>query len=622
MDFKVQNTECRMSQSCSPTTGHWPLVAVVCLLLALVSLSFGILGDDVGTSALPLLRTSAGPRPSAMGECFVGLADDATGIFWNPAGLGQSHNTEFFLSHQEWFQGFRDEYASVAMAAGGGRLGIGLVYSGTSDIEAWDADNMPAGDYGTHTGIGSVGYGHILGDKYYLGGNVKLLYDRLGSTNGYGGCLDLGFLARPREFLNVGISLQHLGWGMYYTNGVYRLPMTCRAGVALQRWGFRLMTEAEVPLWGSPSFHAGGEYSPFSAFAVRAGYRTGPQDIWTLGGLSGLSAGIGLNLGGFSIDYAYAPYGKLGQVHRLGIRTRATPRGFGTLQVRVMEAGTPYGMPAPVEFSGLRVLSRSANDDGKLELGKLAEGWLKLNVGLPGYLPAEESVYMKGDRDQSVTLLLIKQGAGTIWGMFMDAKTRQMLAGRILYRQVAGAGPVMASGELEVNPRDASYSLRGIAPGEYILRAFGPSEKYLPQTCTVAVETSMVVSHDFLFRGKASATLSLRGIMFDSARSEIRPADYAGLDVVGRSLQENPRLVIELGGYSDQLEEGGYQSEGSWTLAEARAVVVQKYLMAKFGIAQSRLRVQGYADLYPTANNSTPEGRALNRRVELFVIKE
>jgi outer membrane protein OmpA-like peptidoglycan-associated protein len=586
------------------------------------SLSFGILGDDAGTSALPLLRSSAGPRASAMGECFVGLADDATGIFWNPAGLGQSHNTEFFLSHQEWFQGIRDEYASVALAAGGGRLGIGLIYSGTSDIEAWDANNMPTGSYGTHTGIGSVGYGHVLGDKYFLGGNAKLLYDRLGETNGYGGCLDLGMLARPWSFLNVGVSFQHLGWGMYYTNGWYRLPMTCRAGLAVHRGGFRLMTEAELPLWASPSFHVGGEFSPFRAVAFRAGYRTGPQDIMTLGAMSGLSAGLGINLGWFSLDYAYAPYGKLGQVHRLGIRTRSTPRGFGVVRVRVMEAGTPYGLPAAVDFSGLRALSRRADDYGKLELGKLTEGWLKIDADMPGYVPGQESIYVKGDREQTVTLLLCKQGTGTIWGMLMDVKTRKMLAGRVLYRQIAGAGPEMASGELEVKSRDASYSLRGIMPGAYVLRAFGPSGDYLPQTCTVAVETSMVVSHDFLFKSKASATLSLSGIMFDSSRSEIRPADYARLDVVGRTLQENPGMVIELGGYADPLEEGGYQSENSWTLAEARAAIVQKYLMAKFGIAQSRLQIQGYADLYPTADNSTPEGRALNRRVELFVIKE
>jgi len=585
----------------------------VCLLFG--SLAFGWLGEDAGTSVLPLLRTSVGPRPSAMGECFVGLADDATGVYWNPAGLGQSRNTEFFLSHNEWFMGFRDEYASMAIAAGGGRLGIGLVYSGTSGIEAWDADNMPLGNYGTHTGFANVAYGHSVGENCFLGGSAKFLYDKLGWVSGYGGCADFGFLARPWKFLGAGISFQNLGWGMYYSNGTYRLPMTCRAGLSVQQWGFRLLTEAEVPLWGRPCFHFGGEYVPFSALAIRAGYRTGPQDIASLGSMSGMSLGMGLNIGGFSLDYAFAPYGKLGQVHRLGIRTRAMPRGYGTFRIRVLEAGSPYGVPADVEFTGLRTEARTADDDGKYELTKLTEGWLKFTASLPGYVPVTESAYIKGDREQAIALSLRKQGVGTVWGMFIDAATKQSIAGRILY-----VGP--KSGELIVSASDASYALRGMPDGEYVLRSFGPSAAYFPQTCTVRVETSMVVSHDFLFAPKLSATLKLKGVLFDSGSVEIRSTSYAALDELGTVLRENENLVLELAGYTDPLEEGSYQSVSSWRLSDARAEAVQKYLTTKFDIAPERLKIQGYADLYSVAPNNTADGRARNRRVELFVLKE
>jgi outer membrane protein OmpA-like peptidoglycan-associated protein len=603
------------SAICNPQSAIPSLLPFALALLLPCSLSFGFLGDDAGTSVLPLLRTSVGPRASAMGDCFVALSDDATGVFWNPAGLGQSLNAEYFLAHNQWFQGFHDEFASLAAAAGGGRLGLGLVYSGVSGIESWDADNMQIGKYSTYTGIGSIGYGHRVADGYFIGGTARFLYDRLDWVNGFGGCLDLGFLARPLKFLSAGIALQNLGWGMYYSNATYRLPMLCRAGVSLEKWDFRLVADAEVPLWSSPCFHVGGEFTPISVIAFRAGYRTGPQDISTLGGLSGLSAGLGLNLGGFSLDYAFAPYGKLGFVHRLGIRARAVPRGYGTIRVRVFEAGVPYGVPAKLEFSGPSAATRAARDDGKAELTRLTEGWLKVKASLEGFVPATDSVYVKGDREQNVVLTLHRPGAGVIWGMFIDAATRQTLAGRIQY-----TGPV--SGGLDVSDRDASYSLRGMSGGSYVLTAFGPSADYIPQTCTVSVETSLVVSHDFMLSRKLSATLALNGVVFDSGSAEIRKDAYAHIDELGQALQNHSNLVIELSGYADQAEAGGTQTQVGWMLSEARAQAVAYYLATRFGISDKRLQVRGYADMYPAGSNNLPAGRAKNRRVELSVIRE
>jgi hypothetical protein len=67
--------------------------------IILFILNFG--SGDVGTTVFPLLKIGPGPRAAAMGEGFIGLSDDATACYWNPAGLAQLNNFETFLSHQD-----------------------------------------------------------------------------------------------------------------------------------------------------------------------------------------------------------------------------------------------------------------------------------------------------------------------------------------------------------------------------------------------------------------------------------------------------------------------------------------------------------------------------------------
>ena len=124
---------------------------------------------------------------------------------------------------------------------------------------------------------------------YYVGGTARFLYDRLGTETGTGVCADLGFLGRPWPFLSAGLTAQNLGWGMRYAAGYYRLPTCFRLGAALRQEEFNVATDFDVPLSGSFSLHIGGEYLPIPALALRAGYRTGLEDLSLHGSISGLS---------------------------------------------------------------------------------------------------------------------------------------------------------------------------------------------------------------------------------------------------------------------------------------------------------------------------------------------
>ena len=109
-------------------------------------------------------------------------------------------------------------------------------------------------------------------------------------------------------------------------------------------------------------------------------------------------------------------------------------------------------------------------------------------------------------------------------------------------------------------------------------------------------------------------------IAFDSGRAVIKKDFMKLLDKIGRLLQKGEYLV-EISGHTDNipLKKGRSSFKSNWSLSAARAVGVVEYLIAKFDIPPGRLAAVGYAYGQPVATNKTPEGRALNRRVEFKI---
>ena len=104
----------------------------------------------------------------------------------------------------------------------------------------------------------------------------------------------------------------------------------------------------------------------------------------------------------------------------------------------------------------------------------------------------------------------------------------------------------------------------------------------------------------------------VKGLLFDFNKADIKPKYYKNLDEVVRVLKANPGLKVEIQGHTDNIGSAGYNMK----LSLRRAQAVANYLI-KHGISPSRLKVKGYGFTRPVASNDTPEGRALNRRVQL-----
>ncbi len=109
----------------------------------------------------------------------------------------------------------------------------------------------------------------------------------------------------------------------------------------------------------------------------------------------------------------------------------------------------------------------------------------------------------------------------------------------------------------------------------------------------------------------------LRGIHFEFDQANLLVDSYTMLEKLYRFLKDNPKLCVEIGGHTDWVASDGYNME----LSTRRADAVRNYLI-KHGISPSKIIAKGYGESVPIASNKTDEGRALNRRIELTILKK
>ncbi|QBQ53251.1 OmpA family protein [Nitrosococcus wardiae] len=109
-----------------------------------------------------------------------------------------------------------------------------------------------------------------------------------------------------------------------------------------------------------------------------------------------------------------------------------------------------------------------------------------------------------------------------------------------------------------------------------------------------------------------SQPVVLKGVHFAFDSAALAPEAEKILNQVAESLQANPDIEVIIEGYTDSIGSAAYNQR----LSQLRAESAMNYLVSQ-GVEQSRLKAVGYGEKRPIATNSTKEGRAQNRRVEL-----
>jgi hypothetical protein len=189
-------------------------------------------------------------------------------------------------------------------------------------LTGYDDSGNQLGNYTPSSYGFDVGWGAKVLDRLSAGLALKGAVQGIDGTNydAYGA--DLGVLWMPADGLRVGLTGTNLGPQV----AGFSLPATLRLG------GSQLLSLApsnRLLLAVSGSWEPqGANYLQFGVedrflplLALRAGYQASLQEN-QIDGVTGLSLGLGLDIRGFSLDYAFLPYGELGTAQRLSLAYR------------------------------------------------------------------------------------------------------------------------------------------------------------------------------------------------------------------------------------------------------------------------------------------------------------
>jgi OmpA-OmpF porin, OOP family len=108
----------------------------------------------------------------------------------------------------------------------------------------------------------------------------------------------------------------------------------------------------------------------------------------------------------------------------------------------------------------------------------------------------------------------------------------------------------------------------------------------------------------------------LNNLFFDFDSADLKPESFTELDKVLAFLKENPSLVVEISGHTDNMGSRQY----NLALSERRAQSIVAYLSRSIPVV--RLKSKGFGPDFPIAENDSEEGRSKNRRSEMKILEK
>ncbi|MEJ1965460.1 MAG: OmpA family protein [Gammaproteobacteria bacterium] len=240
----------------------------------------------------------------------------------------------------------------------------------------------------------------------------------------------------------------------------------------------------------------------------------------------------------------------------------------------------------------------------------------------PGTLPGVSAAVIEDLRSRGTAALTVLD-AGQMFGMSV---VRRTLSGTIA--RVAGGPvslPMLVNGRLVQLPviHAKGRLSQGSEEEEYDLHVLDDPANPIVLRFKGAGASSAIIKIEYPEPRNVPASLertlaareiaSVYGVYFSFGRADIRKQSEPVLAEIAAILKANPQWKLRIDGHTD----GVGNDAANLDLSKRRAAAVKAALVGRYGIDASRLTTGGYGESSPKATNETPEGRALNRRVEL-----
>jgi hypothetical protein len=307
--------------------------------------------QKIAQTGFQFLSVVSDARGAAMGEAMTSLECGASSLFFNPAGMADLHaDFDISGSTNKWIADITHTTFAIAFKPSNGAYGVfGLTaqYVNYGDFYGTVVDAASPQGY-DDTGIFTlsayalgIGYAKQLTDKFSVGGQIKYIHQDLGSStiavfspndttqktveNKLSPlAFDFGTLFRTGiKSLVFGMSVRNFSTQVKYATEGFQAPLVFTLGISMNvadlvqdlPFNQSLLVSLDASHYTDhpEQIKIGLDYKILNLLSLRGGYLSNND-------LGGFSFGLGITQYGFTIDYAYSPYGVFNNVQRFTAR--------------------------------------------------------------------------------------------------------------------------------------------------------------------------------------------------------------------------------------------------------------------------------------------------------------
>ena len=313
--------------------------------------------EKVGSAGGQFLKIPIGGRGVGMGGAFSSVVNDASAIYWNPAGLLGVQNTQVYVAYSTWYGDFTNNFASAV-------VNIADNYRVAAFVQTFGANNIPVTTINNPEGTGSfysvndmaigLTFAGALTSQFTFGVTAKYVQNAFQTVSANGVAFDIGTqydtelegIKLGFSIMNLSTETQYEGSGLDRDNnnisgdnkdpnnplgipncGInlpaypFSLPVIFRGGLSSEVWNDetnKLLVSGDViTISDSPEqFALGAEYTWNEILSLRSGYYFNNDQM-------NLSGGLGLKYlsGDFdgTLEYSASNTTSFGIIHRLNV---------------------------------------------------------------------------------------------------------------------------------------------------------------------------------------------------------------------------------------------------------------------------------------------------------------